>query len=286
MVIAGLLKKAVESFKDYDALLDLEVVMSHLLGVDRSYLISHGDFEVDDFDSKLFDSYVERIRNGEPVAYIVNEKEFYGLNFYVDKRVLVPRPETEQIVDIVIKYIGENKVDGEKFRVVDVGTGSGNIAVSIAKHFENGGDISQIDAVDVSNEALEVAKININQHGVEHLVFAYQSDLLDVFEEDEDCGIIVSNLPYIGEVKNKFVSENVEKFEPNVALFGGNDGLELYKKMFQQVIEKRLKFNLIAGEFGFSQREEMEKLLNKYFEHKFEIKKDLAGIDRIFIVYS
>jgi len=104
-------------------------------------------------------------------------------------------------------------------------------------------------------------------------------------EDDEVCDIIVANLPYVGEVTNRFVEKNVEKFEPRVALFGGNDGLELYKKMFQQIKEKGVKFKFLVGEFGFTQGEAIGELLSKYFEQdEWKIEKDLAGIERIFIV--
>jgi len=272
------------------AFIDVEVVLAHLLGVSREYLLAHGDEDVSDEDALVFYSYADRIAAGEPVAYITCNKEFYGNDFFVDKRVLVPRPETEMIVEKVIEFmengLKNGKLDG-KLKLVDVGTGSGIIAVSIAKHFREFLDdpLDEVLAVDVSEEALEVCKINVEQHGLEDKIQVFQSDLLEFLEDGEVCDIIVANLPYIGEVENRFVEKNVEKFEPNLALFGGNDGLELYKKMFQQIEEKGVRFKFMVGEFGFGQVEKMKELLSKYFEQdEFKICEDLAGIPRIFVV--
>jgi len=272
------------------AFIDSEVVLAHILGETKEYLLAHGDEEVSSSDELLFNSYIDRIVLGEPVAYITCRKEFYGNDFFVDKRVLVPRPETEMIVEKVIEFLEAVVKYGDgsrKLKLVDVGTGSGNIAISIAKHFRDYLDdpLDEVFAVDISEDALEVCRINIGQHGLEDKIQAFASDLLEFLEEGESCDIIVANLPYIGEVEDRFVEKNVEDFEPNVALFGGNDGLELYKKMFQQIKEKDVKFRLMIGEFGFAQGEKMKELLSKYFEQdEWKIEEDLAGIPRIFIV--
>lgn len=269
-----------------NALLDCELVLAYVLGVDSAYLLAHNDEEVSEVLYALFDVYLKRLQSGEPVAYVVFEKEFFGLNFFVDKRVLVPRPETELLVEKVIEYINSQSREGTRSRILDVGTGSGNIAVAIARYFEDSGLdlIDEIVAVDIDKAAIEVAKINIEQHTVDHKINVFQSDLLEVVENYEYFDVIVANLPYIGEVKNRFVSVNVEKHEPSGALFAGNDGLALYKKMFQQIEDKHINFGMMIGEFGFAQKESLGELLNKYFEHRWGIDRDLAGIDRVFII--
>ncbi|MBI2634105.1 peptide chain release factor N(5)-glutamine methyltransferase [Candidatus Peregrinibacteria bacterium] len=274
MNIAQVLSK--ESFF-LDAL-DRELALSHVLGVSREYLISHSRDEIDGSMVKLYDSYLERLKKGEPVAYITNEKQFFGLDFYVDKRVLIPRPETEHLVEKALDYYSYHD-ETVCHTALDVGTGSGNVAIAIA---ENSAD-TEVWALDIDEGACEVAKLNAAQHGVDDRVRILQSDLLDVIDEGESFDVIVANLPYIGKVRNNFVSESTEKYEPELALFGGFDGLELYKKLFQQIIEKEIEFGILIGEFGFSQRKDLEVLLNQYFVHKWEIEKDLAGIDRIFI---
>lgn len=266
------------------ASLDAEVLLAYALGEDREYLISHGEEEVDQSVTPLFEEYLEQIDQGKPMAYILGEKEFYGLNFFVDERVLVPRPETEHVVEKALDFLQANDRASRRFSVLDVGTGSGCISISIAYGFsEAGGEIGRIDAVDVSEIALEVARVNVSQHGLEEMIHVYQSDLLENIEEGEEFDLIVANLPYIGE-DGCNVSSDVQKYEPRAALFGGSDGLELYKKMFQQLRDKRVGFEMMIGEFGFGQRKELEELLSKYFDQEWSVEKDHAGIDRIFVI--
>lgn len=298
MSIKDLIKQGYEFLGDEaveNALLDCEVILANVLGVEKEYLIAHSDQEIggdSEFSEDLIDlfwAYLKKVKNGEPVAYLTREKEFYGVNFYVDNRVLVPRPETEQLVETVLTYLEEKsgmsrgrelEVDSEKFRVLDVGTGSGNIAISLAVNFQN----LEATALDISEAALEVARVNVDQHGVEDRVQLCQSDLLEVIEDGEKYDVIVANLPYIGMETNSEVEEKVKKHEPSSALFAGMDGLELYKKMFQQMRDKNVKCDMIVGEFGSMQRKDMENLLSQFFEQRWSIENDLAGLPRMFVV--
>jgi len=286
--VKQLLKVGSDYLNDREnSLLDCEVLLSYILGVDKEYLISNSGLEVGDDLTLLFDRYMDRIKAGEPVEHITGEKEFFGLSFFVDNRVLIPRPETEMLVEKVNDFI-ENFWDTEKkFRILEVGTGSCNIPVAIAKYFEDKSLdlIDEIIALEIDESALEVAKVNVDQYGLEDKISLFQSDLLEVVEEDEFYDVIVANLPYIGEVKNRFIAYSTEEFEPNLALFGGDTGLELYENMFREIKDKNINFELLMGEFGFAQSEAMQELLAKYFKN-FEIIKDLAGIDRIFVVKS
>ncbi|MFC1615630.1 peptide chain release factor N(5)-glutamine methyltransferase [Patescibacteria group bacterium] len=284
MTVQEVLKEFSPLIKDGEVqLLDLEVLLSFVLGEDKTYLISHADEEVGEELLELFKGYVERARKGEPIAYITNVKEFYGLQFYVDKRVLVPRPETELLVDKAIDYIRSNKED---ISILDMGTGCGNIPIAIVKGLdpEEHKYLSKVEGLDVSDEAIDVARMNAEQHGIEEKVYFFQSDLLDAIEPNSTYEIILANLPYVGENKNHFVEKNVEDNEPAVALFGGDDGLELYRNFFQQVLDKNIKFGIIVGEFGFAQGEEMMKILDNFFPGKWLIEKDNAGIERVFEV--
>jgi release factor glutamine methyltransferase len=217
------------------------------------------------------------------VAYVTGQKEFYGLDFFVDERVLVPRPETELLVEKALEYLNSARERKDRLRILDVGTGSGNIPVAIATNFDCDA-IEEIEVVDISEGAVEIAKINAAQHGLENTINVFESDLLEVVEEGECFDLITANLPYIGKIENNFVEEGVKMNEPALALYGGNDGTELYKKMFQQIVDKNVDFECLIGEFGFGQRKIVEQILNTYFEHKWEIFKDLAGVDRIFVV--
>lgn len=276
----------IKDLLDRDHSLEAELILAHVLGVDKEYLITHNEEQLPENLLKLFEHYLARVKQGEPLAYITNEKEFFGLNFYVDDRVLIPRPETEHLVEKIIDFIEENDDGHRRFKILDVGTGSGNIAIALAKYFKDQENdlIEEIVALDISEGAVDVANINAEQHGVEDVVRVYQSDLLGGVENGERFDVIVANLPYIGTEKHRYVSENAEKFEPSEALFGGEDGLQLYKKMFQEMFDKAVNASFIAGEFGFSQGEPMAELLDNYFEQQWEIEKDLAGIERIFTV--
>lgn len=296
MTIRDLIKQGYEFLEGAEnAVLNCEVVLANVLGVEKEYLIAHsdqkigGDSEFSEDLADLYMAYLKKVKAGEPVAYILKEKEFYGLNFFVDNRVLVPRPETEQLVETVLSFLEEKygvkrsrefESDVEKFRILDVGTGSGNIAISLSTNFQN----LEAVALDVSDGAIEVARVNVNQHGVEDRVELYQSDLLDAIEDGEKFHVIVANLPYIGTKTNSDVDENVEKHEPASALFAGEDGLDLYLKMFKQIQDKNVSYDLIVGEFGSMQREDMEALLTDFFGQNWRIEKDLAGLDRMFVV--
>lgn len=251
--------------------LEKEVLLAHILGKSREFLISNSETEVTNEQATRYYNQIRSHERGEPVAYLINFKEFYGLPFFVDERVLIPRPETEFLVDKVIEL---TNYDPTVKKIIDVGTGSGNIAVSLAKHLPN----HQIHASDLSDDALEVARINTKKNNVE--VKFKKSDLLSEFQ-NERFDIIVANLPYIGEETNNFVSDETLEFEPHLALFGGHDGLQLYEKLFKQIKD----FKYILGEIGYMHAKGLINLFEKYFPKlKCEILKDLAGLDRYFII--
>ncbi len=289
MTIKELLQKGVDFLgRDREGnVLDAEVLLAFVLDTDKEYLFAHDEEEVSADEENLFWHYLKKVQMGQPVAYITQEKEFFGLNFFVDDRVLIPRPETEHMVEEAVTFIEEHDT-GERVSVLDVGTGSGNIAVAIAKYFEAQGSdvIEKIDALDIEDGAVEVAHLNVDQHNVDHLVNIFQSDLLEVVPEEEFYDVIVANLPYIGEVKRQGLSDSTEKYEPTSALFAGDDGLDLYRRMFEEIREKNIRYNIMFGEFGFGQSEDLSELLNEFFNESWEIKQDLAGIERYFIVYA
>ena len=247
-----------------------EVLLAHLLDVSRLELIAYSEQEVPVDKLGALQQSWAKIEDGCPVAYLTHEKEFYGLDFYVDERVLVPRGETERLVD----YVLDRAQEGAK--ILEVGTGSGAIAVALKKTRPD----LEVMASDVSSEALEIANKNIVQNGVS--VALVESDLLEKVPE-MDLDIIVANLPYIGEETNNFVAENVEKYEPSVALFGGSDGLQLYAKLFEQVREQERDVKFIMGEIGFTQGRDIENLTKKHLPHfSFELMQDYQDLDRHF----
>jgi len=259
-------------------LLAADVLLAYVLNKNKEYLLTHSE---DDIDAEKYEKYVSMVRRhhqGMPISYLTGVKEFFGLEFFVNNNVLIPRPETELIVEKIIELANRDYLNKE-IKILDVGTGSGNIAVSLGLNIKN----STITAVDISKEALDVAVINIKKHGLINKIKILKSDLLS--EVNEKYDIIVANLPYIGRKENNFIAYEVENFEPHVALFGGNDGLELYEKLFAQIKLKNCLNDCFLGEIGFSQKQDLETLIKKYFPiSKYEVFQDLAGFDRYFVV--
>jgi len=285
MTISDALRYGLSELKEASFLLDLEVSLASLYGKERDFLILNRDLELSNDLAVKFEEYVQRLKKGEPLAYIIQKKEFYGLEFYVDKRVLIPRPETEILVGEAFDFIAHREF--ESLNIVDLGAGSGNISISLCKQVLDKNPVKslKISAVDISEEALNVLKINVAKHDVSKYVFPFNGDLFEFEEVEKDYDLILANLPYIGTEKYNFVEKRVKEFEPNIALFGGFDGLVLYRKMFEQMKEKEITFKFLIGEFGFMQMGDLMELLNKYFAHrKVSIIKDYSGIDRFFIV--
>ncbi|HLG25939.1 MAG TPA: peptide chain release factor N(5)-glutamine methyltransferase [Candidatus Gracilibacteria bacterium] len=286
MTISELLQESKLKLGDQEPdFLGVELLIAYVLGRDREYLVAHGDERFSEDALVTFQELFGRFYAGEPVAYLINRKEFYGLDFFVDKRVLVPRPETELLVDKVLDFVrsangGSATGSGAAaLKILDIGTGSGCIAVALAKNITE----ARITAVDVSVDALQVAKLNAERHDVADRVSFLESDLLAGVEGVFD--VVVANLPYIGEERHRYISREAYEYEPHVALFGGSDGLRLYAALFEQLSRKGWKPKILLGEFGFLQGDEMRELLNKFFTHEqWEIQKDYASIERTFVV--
>lgn len=249
---------------------EMEIFLASLLDCSRLDLIARANEEIPvEKLGELQKGWI-RLQDGVPVAYLTHQKEFYGLQFYVDERVLVPRPETEQLVDLVLERA--------KTGVLEIGTGSGAIACSV-KH--NRPELKVV-ATDISSSALEVASKNCVQLGVD--VELVESNLLEKITGG-GLDVLVANLPYIGLSEHAFLDENVQKHEPALALFGGDDGLQLYARLFDQIREREDAFRFILGEIGFSQGEAIKNLCaEKLPNYKFTLLEDLQGLDRNFVL--
>jgi len=222
--------------------------------------------------------------SSKPSQYIKGWVEFYKLKFKVIPDVLIPRPETELLVDEVLKCIKYyvSGIKGKYILVLDIGTGAGNITISVAKNASN-------VRTDISNEALEVAKQNAKLHKVLNKITFLQSDLLGTENAQmRSIGtpdIIVTNLPYIPSARIPYLDSSVKDFEPHIALDGGEDGFELYRKLFTQIRERSWKPKLILGEIDYTHGELAINEAQKYFpQAKIEIKTDLAKKQRILAV--
>ena len=266
--------------------LEAEVLLAHVLGKSREFFLAHPESSIAQDLSAKYRSYCKKRAAGIPLAHLTHNKEFYGLSFYVDERVLIPRPETEILVEetIALAKNGATNIERE-ILICDVGTGSGCIAIALAKQLSH----AEIIGVDISDGALEVAKINAEAHAVSGSISFEKSDLLEAVSGSPIIGI-VANLPYIGRTENHMIDPEVANFEPHEALFGGETGLELLEKLFEQTAAARacgklLTLRWLAAEIGFRQRKSVSVLLKKYFPAaKAEWKKDLAGLDRVFVI--
>ena len=213
---------ALEAAKIPSARLDAELIVCYILGRDRAWLLAHDDEALDEAQVEQFHALLTRRLNREPLVHLTGTREFYGLDMIITPDVLTPRVETEQMVEWAIKYAPK------KSSLIDIGTGSGAIAIAIGKHRP---DLS-ITATEVSPEALEVARQNLEKHHVsQNLV---QSDLWEEVSGTFDT--IVTNLPYLADSAREELMEEVKR-EPDVALFGGPDGLDLYRRFLAGIRE-------------------------------------------------
>lgn len=214
-------------------------------------------------------------KRGVPIAYLTNTKEFYGRDFYVDKNVLIPRPETEQIIDITKSLNQSPKT------ILDIGTGSGCIATTLLSEIPE----AKATLLDISTRALNIAKRNTTTHNTSSRSTFIKSDLLQNIDSNSVFELIVTNPPYIPKNDNNLVSPETKKYEPHLALFSGKDGLDCFREIFNQINLKKIKYHYIIGEFGFGQKQGIELLLQQNFEgYDYKIFDDLKGIPRIFLL--
>lgn len=228
-----------------------------------------------------YKQWVEKRASGYPFAYIVNQKQFMGLDFYVDERVLIPRPDTEVLVEWAMSYLDlvVNLEHKKTPKVVDVGTGSGAIALSIAKLTK-----AKVFAVELSCESLEVCKKNANKLNLETAVTMLKGSLLEpIKQKDIKVDLILSNLPYIPKGEYDALQKEVREHEPYGALIGGTTGLEIYEDLVNQ-LEGTLKIGgAMAIEIAFHQGEEAQRLIKQAGFAKTYILKDLAGHPRVVV---
>ncbi|WP_061213082.1 peptide chain release factor N(5)-glutamine methyltransferase [Syntrophomonas wolfei] len=249
--------------------LEAEVLLAHVLLQNRVYLYTHYDQPVNQEERQQFRELIKRRIKGEPLAYIVGYKEFMSLEFKLNQAVLIPRPETELLVEEALE-IARAK---EGLRICDVGTGSGAIAVSLAFYLPT----AQVYATDISAEALEKARENALRHSV--AITFYQGDLLSPFLKEEPYDIIVANLPYISKEEFLMLDSGVKDYEPSPALLAPGDGLELYRRLLPQAYTLLVSGAYLLLEIGHEQGSRAREMMQGWGET--EIIKDLAGRDRL-----
>lgn len=257
-----------------NARFESELLIEALTDYTRLDLIINSNEEILDEKFELIKEKINKRKSGYPLQYILGSQEFMGLEFKVNENVLIPRQDTE----ILIETILEKKSEDEVVEILDIGTGSGAISISLAYFLKN----SKVTSVDISEKAIEVAKENAKINDVEHRINFIKSDIFQNVDEKKRFGLIVSNPPYIPSKDIETLQSEVKDFEPMLALDGGDDGLDFYKIIIEQGVKYLAKFGILAFEVGHDQAQVIKSIMEKDYKN-IEIYKDLPGIERVVI---
>jgi release factor glutamine methyltransferase len=272
------------------AALAAELLLMHTLGRDRAWLYAHPEVALEAAPREQYFSLLARRVSGVPTQHLTGHQEFWGLDFEVTPDVLIPRPETEHLIEVAIERLGLGSDAGsprrqEKFRIADVGTGSGCIAISLAREFPN----ARIIATDISAAALGVARRNATRHGVDSRIEFVECNLMDMLLHQTSVAghraprfdLIASNPPYIGRQEAETLAREVREHEPAIALFGGETGVEIYAPLIAQAATLLGPGGILALELGHNSLEHVSRVFGAPEWTSVAIAKDLAGILRV-----
>ncbi|MBV7330460.1 peptide chain release factor N(5)-glutamine methyltransferase [Chloroflexi bacterium TSY] len=285
--------------------LDAQIILAHVLDVDRSYLFAHHDYELKSEEARRYTDLIVRRANNEPVAYLIRHREFYGLDFFVDNRVLIPRPETELLVDAVLSQLeiwSEDLSPNRQLRVVDVGTGSGAIAIAVARNCSS----VQVYATDVSTDAIAVAGYNIERLDIRCQVTLLEGDLLtplnnsihsdmhrynvhrcgDNYADVKRVDIIVANLPYISANDYANLAPDIRNYEPQLALEAGPEGLDTIRRLLSEAPHYLNSNGVIFLEIGDQQGQKTVELARQLVPQArlIDLRRDYTGRDRLLTI--
>ena len=276
MKLETAINNAYQNLKDRNiqsALLDSELLMAKVINQSREYIVLNLNKEISTEEVNIFKNMVDQRSEGKPMAYFMNEKSFWKYEFFVNQHVLIPRPDTELIIEQVLKiYKNKNKIN-----FLDIGSGSGCIMLSILKERK---DFKAI-GVEICNHALKVCKINANNLGVITRIKLYNSDI-DKFSLGK-YDLIISNPPYIKNINLKYLEVDVKKFEPKLALDGGLDGISEIRKVIKKSSELIKNGGKLILEISHNQKHEVKELLKKNGFYINSVVKDLGKNDRCII---
>ncbi|MEK6264104.1 MAG: peptide chain release factor N(5)-glutamine methyltransferase [Clostridium sp.] len=266
----GILKKVgIESY-----ILDSQLLLTKVLNVDKLFIMINRSFDLNPEQENEFIRLIDLRKNKMPVKYIIGDCEFMGMNFIVRPGVLIPRPDTEILVEGVIEHINKRGYT----EVCDVCSGSGAIGIAIAEFVKE----AKVTLYDISPEAVALSKSNIERFDLSKRVHAEFSDLLQVaIDENKKFQVVVSNPPYIRDEIIPTLMEDVKDYEPYLALSGGEDGLDFYRRITKQSLQVLEKGGLLAFEIGYDQKEQVMGILLKSGFKEVECIKDLSGNDRV-----
>jgi release factor glutamine methyltransferase len=281
--------------KSTSPILDIELLLCQILNKSKEYIFTYPEKKLTNRQLSEFKKLFNRRADGEPIAYITGYKDFYNLRFKVNKNVLIPRPESEILVENVIQFTKRHK----PLAICDIGTGSGAIIITLAKNLKG-----KFYGTDISAKALTIAEQNAKTHDVfchtelsrsinkNSCIKLLKGNLLEPLcskpKAQSSKLIITANLPYLdNKEKNLLPNRDTQglKFEPKIALYGGDDGLKYYREFFEQINQYKLKPQAIFLEIGHSQAKQIKKLARQVLpKYKFKVKKDLCGFDRLIII--
>ena len=259
-----------------DARIEAELLLMHSLGIMKAELYARLGDALFPEENERFCHLIERRLQHEPTPYILNQCQFYGLDLYVDSRVLIPRPETELLVDTALTFMKQRFLQGQACSVADIGTGSGAVAIALALHLPQ----AKVYATDLSADALEVARMNCGKHGVLKQVHLLQGDMLEPLPHP--VALIAANLPYVRDSDLPSLMPEIREFEPMSALIAGKDGLEKIDQLLSQAGHKLLSNGAIVLEIGQGQGPAVTALAKNCFpDSQIGLFPDLANIDRV-----
>ena len=255
--------------------LTAEVLLAHALDIDRARLLARLDTQPVADQLSSFQTVLQRVAGGEPLAYVVGHREFYDLDLLTDRRALIPRPETECLVERAIQLLANQSAP----LIADIGTGCGTIAVTLAKHLPQ----ARVIATDLSPDAIELARSNARRHQVEDRIEFRAGDVLEPIHETLD--LLAANLPYINDRDWPFLAQTIRGHEPRAAFLGGPDGLDLIRRLLHAAPRCVRPGSLILLEISAYQGDDIKALAQRVFPTaRISIEPDYAGLDRLAVI--
>lgn len=281
--IASTLRRAADELRDAgvsEAQLVAQSLLAEALGRDRTYLIVNFQQPLAEDEIARFDRLLERRAAGEPLQYITGRQEFFGLEFEVDRRVLIPRPETELIVEEVIRLAADPGERAQSLTIVDLGTGSGCLAVTLAREIPR----ARVIATDISTEALAVAQRNARRHNVSDRISMVAADLLSAFRAVPFADFIVCNPPYVSIEEKGQLQREVRDWEPETALTDHADGLTFFRRLLAEAPARLRSGGHMLCEMGYKQAEAVASLVDRSDWREPHLLADLQGIPRTIVL--
>jgi release factor glutamine methyltransferase len=292
--VRALLKQGMEQLRAANVsshTLAAELLLLHVSGQNRTWLYSHPEEILSEAVAEAYFALLARRSSGVPTQHLTGKQEFWGLEFEVTPEVLIPRPETEHLIEVALDRLAvreiragrHQRLTGENVTLVDLGTGSGCIAVTLAKELPD----ATVYATDASLSALKIARRNAAKHGLAERIQFVHSNLLEAFARVNDANhmqafdLIISNPPYVSLREADSLPVEVREHEPREALFGGEEGYELYGELIPQAAEHLKPGGLLVLELGYNSLPAVEPLLDRSDWHNVGVTKDLAGIFRV-----